>query len=238
MGAYAEKAPSQTAQKAPAKKPAKKAPEPVIMAERLDEIASDQNISQSVVDIAGWVIAAEDNRGLPFAIVDKHAAQILVFGSDGKLKGMAPVLLGSAMGDDSAEGVGDRELKDIPKEDRTTPAGRFLAGYGPAYGGERVLWVDYATAISIHAIPATKVSKAEKRTQRITSPKVDDNRITHGCINVSPTFYKKVVAPLFKKEGGVFYVLPDTISVQEALPSFGAQQQVAALELETTQFGR
>jgi len=142
------------------------------------------------------------------------------------------------MGDDSAEGVGDRELKDIPKEDRTTPAGRFLAGYGPAYGGERVLWVDYATAISIHAIPATKVSKAEKRTQRITSPKVDDNRITHGCINVSPTFYKKVVAPLFKKEGGVFYVLPDTISVQEALPSFGAQQQVAAIEAEAGAAGR
>jgi hypothetical protein len=144
---------------------------------------------------------------------------------------MAPVLLGSAKGDDSAPGVGDRELKDIPKEDRTTPAGRFLAGYGPAYGGERVLWVDYATAISIHPIPATKASRAEKRTQRLTSAKVDDNYITHGCINVSPTFYKKIVAPLFKKNG-VFYVLPDTMSVQDALPGFAAQQQVAALEAE------
>lgn len=249
LGAYAEAPPAQTsqkapvdkapAQKAPAKKPAaKKAPAPVITAERLDEIAADQNISQTVVDIAGWVIAAEDNRGLPFAIVDKHAAQILVFGADGKLKGMAPVLLGSATGDDSAEGVGDRELKDIPKDERTTPAGRFLAGYGPAYGGEHVLWVDYATAISIHAIPATKVSKAEKRTQRLNSPKLDDNRITHGCINVSPTFYKKIVAPLFKKEGGVFYVLPDTITVQEALPGFAAEQQVAAIEAGGSAVGR
>lgn len=233
MGAYAEKAPTQTVQKTGEKKAAaRKAPEPVIMAERLDEIAADQNISQTVVDIAGWVIAAEDNRGLPFAIIDKQAAQILVFGADGKLNGMAPVLLGSAKGDDSAPGVGDRELKDIPKEDRTTPAGRFLAGYGPAYGGERVLWVDYATAISIHPIPATKASKAEKRTQRLTSAKVDDNYITHGCINVSPTFYKKIVAPLFKKNGGVFYVLPDTMNVQDALPGFAAQQQVAALEAE------
>lgn len=226
LGAHAEKA------------PAKKAAEPVVMAERLDEIAAEQNIAQTVVDIAGWVISAEDNRGLPFAIVDKTAAQILVFGADGKLKGMAPVLLGSAKGDDSAPGVGDRELKDIPKDERTTPAGRFVAGYGPAYGGERVLWVDYATAISIHPIPATKVSKAEKRTQRLASPKVDDNYVTHGCINVSPTFYKKVVAPLFKADGGVFYVLPDTMTVQEALPGFGAAMQVAAIEGETSQFGR
>ena len=219
------------AQKPAARKPAtKKAPpKPEIFAERLDEISAEQNISQTVVDLAGWVIAAEDNRGAPFAIVDKQAAQILLFGVDGKLKGMAPVLLGSAHGDDSAEGVGDRELKDIPMADRTTPAGRFVAGYGPAFGGETVLWIDYATAISIHPIPATKVSKAEKRTQRLTSPKVADNYITHGCINVSPTFYTKVVKPLFRK-GGVFYVLPDTLSLAEAFPSFGADvaAQIAA----------
>lgn len=214
------------------KSAAKKAPPKVeIYAERLDEISAEQNISQTVVDLAGWVIAADDNRDMPFAIVDKLAGQVLLFGVDGKLKGMAPVLLGSAHGDYSAEGVGDRELKDIPMEDRTTPAGRFLAGYGPAYGGETVLWVDYATAISIHPIPATKVSKAEKRTQRINSAKVDDNFITHGCINASPTFYNKVVKPLFK-EGGVFYVLPDTITLAEAFPSFGAdiQAQIAAAD--------
>lgn len=220
-----------------AKKPAaKKAPPKVeISAERLDEISAEQNISQTVVDIAGWVIAAEDNRGEPFAIIDKVAAQILLFGKDGKLKGMAPVLLGSAHGDYSAEGVGDRELKDIPMEDRTTPAGRFLAGYGPAFGGEHVLWVDYATAISLHPIPATKVAKAEKRTQRLNSAKTDDNYISHGCINVSPTFYKKVVSPLFK-DGGIFYVLPDTISLAEAFPSFGADvaAQIAASDAGDT----
>jgi len=236
MGAWAEeKAPApKAAVEKPAKKPAaKKAPAKVeISAERLDEISAEQNISQTVVDLAGWVIAAEDNRGEPFAIVDKQAAQILLFSAEGKLKGMAPVLLGSAHGDHSADGVGDRELKDIPMEDRTTPAGRFLAGYGPAYGGEHVLWVDYATAVSIHPIPATKVSKAEKRTQRLTSAKVDDNYVTHGCINVSPTFYKKMVSPLFK-QGGVFYVLPDTISLADAFPSFGADlvaAEIAAAE--------
>ncbi len=233
----AEKPSEKTATPKPAaKKPAaKKAPPKVeISAERLDEISAEQNISQTVVDIAGWVIAAEDNRDMPFAIIDKVAAQILVFSADGKLKGMAPVLLGSAHGDYSAEGVGDRELKDIPMEDRTTPAGRFLAGYGPAFGGEHVLWVDYATAISLHPIPATKVSKAEKRTQRLNSPKTDDNYISHGCINVSPTFYKKVVSPLFK-DGGIFYVLPDTISLADAFPSFGAD--VVAAEIAAADTG-
>lgn len=234
--AVAEKAaPEQTAPaKATAPKPAKpkaakKPAKPPITADRLDEVAADQKISQSVVDIAGWVISSGDNRDLPFAVVDKSAAQVLIFGAEGKLRGMAPVLLGSATGDTSAEGVGDRELWDIPKDERTTPSGRFLAGFGPAAGGEQVLWIDYATAISIHPIPATKASKKEKRTQRLASSKPDDNRITHGCINVSPTFFSKIVKPVFKN-GGIFYVLPDTESVRDAFPSFAAQRDIAEFE--------
>lgn len=196
-------------------------------AQGLDEIDPDQDVSQTVVDLAGWVNASADNRGLPYAIIDKEAAQILVFGTDGRLRGMAPTLLGLAVGDDSAPGVGDRELKDIPKEDRTTPAGRFLAAYGPAAGGERVLWVDYATAISIHAVPDTTVSKREKRTERLVSKEPDDNRITHGCINVSAEFYDKVVSQLFAN-GGVFYVLPDTISVAQAFPGMMIPELLAS----------
>ena len=194
-----------------------------------DEVAPGQPVSDLVVDLAGWVIATADNRGLPFAVIDKTAAQILIFDAKGKVKGMAPVLIGSAIGDTSAPGVGDRELKDIPKADRTTPAGRFLAGYGPAVGGERALWVDYATSVSIHTMPATAASKKEKRKERLTSPEPDDNRITHGCINVSSTFYKKVVSTVFKK-GGIFYVLPDTMSVQEAFPGFVSPVRIASAE--------
>jgi hypothetical protein len=187
-------------------------------AETLDELDPAHQVSQTVVDLAGWVIASGDNRELPFAIVDKDAAQVLVFGADGKLQGLAPALIGSAIGDESSPGVGDRELKDIPAEDRTTPAGRYLAGYGPAAGGKTVLWVDYATAVSIHALTKTSPKK-EKRKQRLASPTAEDNRITHGCINVSPQFYSKVVRPTFKK-GGVFYVLPDSLSLQAAFPAF------------------
>ncbi|MEQ1608934.1 MAG: L,D-transpeptidase family protein [Hyphomonadaceae bacterium] len=189
------------------------------VAQPLDEVAAGQGVSENVIDIAGWVLATDNNRGLPFAVVDKNAAQILIFDAEGKLKGLAPALLGSAVGDGSAPGVGDRELKDIPAEDRTTPAGRFLVGYGPATGGKTVLWVDYATAISIHPLPQ-KSPKKEKRKERLASATAEDNRITHGCINVSTAFYNKVVKSTFGKQGGVFYVLPDSMPMEYAFPGF------------------
>ncbi len=187
-------------------------------APKVDEVDPGQPVGATVIELAGWVIATEDHRGYPFAIVDKAAAQVLVFGADGKLKGLAPVLVGSAEGDHSAPGIGDRELKDIPAKDRTTPAGRFVAGYGPATGGQRVLWVDYETAVSIH--PITTGNRAEKREERLATPKPDDNRITHGCINVSQDFYDRIVRATFAK-GGVFYVLPDAMTMEEAFPGFG-----------------
>ncbi len=193
-------------------------------AQKIDEIDLAQPVANTVIELAGWVIASGDHRGYPFAIVDKAAAQVLVFGADGKLKGLAPALLGSAEGDHSAPGVGDRELKDIPMADRTTPAGRFIAGYGPATGGQRVLWVDYETAVSIHPIPAG--NGPEKRKARLESPRPDDNRITHGCLNVSNEFYDKVVKTTFAK-GGVFYVLPDEMTMAEAFPGFVIEHNLA-----------
>jgi hypothetical protein len=185
---------------------------------RIDEVDPGQPVANAVIELAGWVIATDNHRGYPFAIIDKKAAQVLIFGADGKLKGLAPVLIGSAVGDHSAPGVGDRELKDIPMNDRTTPAGRFIAGYGPATGGQRVLWVDYEAAVSIH--PISTGNRAEKREERLASPKPDDNRITHGCLNVSQEFYDKIVRTTFAK-GGVFYVLPDNMTMDEAFPGFG-----------------
>lgn len=195
-------------------------------AQKLDEVAPAQPVASAVIELAGWVIASDDHRGYPFAIIDKAAAQVLVFDADGKLKGLAPALLGSAEGDHSAPGVGDRELKDIPAADRTTPAGRFVAGYGPATGGQRVLWVDYETAVSLHPIPAG--NSPEKRADRLKSPTPKDNRITHGCINVSKEFYETIVRGTFAK-GGVFYVLPDGMTMAEAFPGFGEHTLATSL---------
>jgi hypothetical protein len=208
--------------KAAAKKPAKP------KAKTIDDMAAEGEVSLTLAALADWIITSKDNRKQPFAVVDKATAQILVFDAAGKLKGMTPILIGSATGDTSAEGIGDRELKDIPAEEKTTPAGRFLAAFGPAQGGQSVLWIDYSTSISIHPVLTTAAAKWEKRAQRLSSKTSEDNRITHGCINVSASFYANTVRPAFKK-GGLFYILPDTISILDAFPAYQPPVAVASL---------
>lgn len=174
-------------------------------------------MSDTVIELAGWIIANRDSSGRPFAIIDKGAAQIFVFGADGRLRGAAPGLFGSAIGDHTVEGIAGLALREIPAEDRTTPAGRFVGGFGPSIGGGRTLWVDYDSAVSMHPL-ATGVA-AERRAERLASPSPDDNRITHGCINVSAEFFEQIVSPTFQA-GGVFYVLPDEASLRETFPGF------------------
>jgi hypothetical protein len=182
-----------------------------------DQLPPGQDVSSTVTDLAGWIVATKDNQGYPFAIIDKAAAQVLVFGGDGRLRGAAPGLIGSAVGDHSAPGIAGLALREIPGRDRTTPAGRFVGGFGPSIDAGRVLWVDYDSAVSIH--PTATGVPAERRPERLASPTPDDNRVTHGCINVSPEFYEQVVSPTFKR-GGVFYILPDKASIEETFPEF------------------
>ena len=139
-------------------------------------------------------------------VVDKIGAQVLAFDRSPRLVGAAPVLVGITRGDHSEPEAGDRELSDIPVSDRTTPAGRFVASFGHAAGGRDVLWVDYPTAISLHAVITT--NKKQRRLQRLNSPTPADNRITFGCINVPTVFYAKVVKPLFKGKSESFTSSP------------------------------
>lgn len=183
----------------------------------VDELPPNQSVSDTVIELAGWIVANRDNLGYPFAIIDKAAAQVLVFGPDGRLRGAAPGLFGSATGDHVAPGIAGLALREIPGRDRTTPAGRFIGGYGPSIDAGRVLWVDYDSAVSIH--PVSTGVPAEHRPERLATPSPDDNRVTHGCINVSDAFYENVVRPTFQR-GGVFYVLPDEAPLAETFPGF------------------
>ena len=183
----------------------------------IDQLPEGQEVSDTMIELAGWVVATRDSEGYPFAIMDKAAAQILVFGGDGRLRGAAPGLFGSAVGDHSAPGVAGLALREIPGRDRTTPAGRFVGGFGPSTDAGRVLWVDYDSAVSMH--PTATGVPAERRAERLASPSPDDNRVTHGCINVAPDFYEQVIRPTFER-GGVFYILPDKASLAETFPEF------------------
>ena len=185
-----------------------------------------QGWPEAVTRMSQWVAASGDNGGLPFVIVDKRAAKVFVFAADGQLLGRAPALIGSARGDDLTPGDSNREMSAIPLNERTTPAGRFVASFGSAKGGEKVLWVDYATAIALH--PVVTANPKERRLQRLKSPTARDNHITHGCINVADAFYKKVVRPTFTGTAGIVYVLPEKTPMEEVFPTFREAATVAS----------
>ena len=169
--------------------------------------------SDEVRHLAAWVMDSADNRSMPFAIVDKKAAQVFVFYPDGRFRGTAPVLLGLAVGDDSVPGIGNRPLSSIRPEERTTPAGRFVAALDFNAHNKEILWVDYDGAISMHPVVTNKPQ--ERRLQRLATATPLDNRISYGCINVPTQFFKKVVRPAFTGTNGIVYVLPEIKSVSE-----------------------
>jgi len=169
--------------------------------------------SADATEVTAWVTAKGDNHGMPFVVVDKKAAEVFVFDGGGRLVGESAVLLGLARGDDSAPGVGDKTLSDIRPEERTTPAGRFVASLGYGLGKQEILWVDYASALALH--PVSPANSKEGRLQRIASNSPLDRRITFGCINVPAAFYDAVIHPTFLKTSGVVYILPEIKSVAE-----------------------
>lgn len=98
---------------------------------------------------------------MPFMIIDKVHARAMIFDARGQLQGTAPALLGLARGDDSAPGIGQRKLSSVRPDERTTPAGRFVASRDRDVNGREMLWVDFDSAISVH--PVVKGAPAERR---------------------------------------------------------------------------
>lgn len=168
--------------------------------------------------IADWVLDSGDNHGMPFVIVDKAQAKVFVFAPDGQLRGAASALLGLSRGDDAVPGIGNRKLSTIRPEERTTPAGRFVASLGHNLRGTEILWVDYETAISLHRVITSNAK--ERRAQRLLSPSLLDKRISYGCINVPVRFYEQVLSPAFAKTSGIVYVLPETRPAHEVFGSY------------------
>lgn len=164
--------------------------------------------------VADWAVADGDAAGMPFVVVDKKQARIHVFERGGRLIGTSPALLGQAIGDSSAPGVGQRtENGTLSAQDRTTPAGRFISQPGRNLQGEKVVWVDYAAAFAIHRVRPG--ASRQQREQRLASASPEDNRVSLGCVVVPVAFYERVVQPLLGSTRAVVYVLPETRPVHE-----------------------
>jgi len=174
--------------------------------------------SRDVRHVADWVVDSGDNLNKPFVIVDKREARVFVFDAKGKLRGKSSALLGLAIGDHSVPGIGDKKMSDIRPEERTTPAGRFVANLDKNLKGQEMLWVDYDTAISMH--PVVAGHPRERRAERLASLLPAERRISYGCINIPASFYKGVVSPAFAGTDGIVYVLPEVRSVKEVLGTY------------------
>ena len=182
--------------------------------------------SVSTQDLTHWVMRSADHQGLPFVVVDKRDARVFVFSAGGRFLGSAPALLGLAMGDEGVAGLGERPLAQISPEERTTPAGRYLAALDRNLSGQTILWVDYSQSISMH--PVRSVNPAEKRLERLASPSVQDNRISYGCINVPALFWRSVILPTFRGTQGIVYVLPENRSLESFFPDMKTPKETAA----------
>ena len=176
--------------------------------------------------MADWVVAARDNAGMPFVIIDKVAAEVFVFEPGGRLAGATPALLGLARGDDVIPGIGDRKLADIGPRDRVTPAGRFVASLGQDLGEKDVLWVDYKSGVALHRVITT--NPREHRLQRLASPSPLKRRISYGCINVPAAFYDARIHPAFAATNGVVYILPEVRPMEQVFARLGSTPPQAA----------
>ncbi|MFP5408165.1 MAG: hypothetical protein ACLGGY_02670 [Gammaproteobacteria bacterium] len=192
----------------------------------------DVSPSPDARHVADWVADSRDNANAEFIIVDKRDARVYVFDAEARLRGTSPVLLGAAVGDDSVPGIGTRPIAEVLPEERTTPAGRFVAERGRNLSGEDVVWVDYDAAVSMHRVRATK--PAERRLERLATPTVDDNRISYGCINVPVSFYEAYVGPTVATHRAIVYVLPEVKPVQQVFNSYdvAAPSRLASLKLK------
>jgi hypothetical protein len=92
--------------------------------------------------------------------------------------------------------------------------------------GQTILWVDYSQSISMH--PVRSVNPAERRLERLTSPSVQDNRISYGCINVPALFWRLVILPTFRGTYGIVYVLPENRSLESVFTGMKMQKEAAA----------
>jgi len=174
--------------------------------------------SDGVRHVADWALDSGDADGRSIVVVDKHEARVWLFDPRGALVAQTPALLGAAHGDDPVPGIGEKPLSEILPEEKTTPAGRFVAEHGVNSHGEDIVWVSYDLAVSMHRVRPTV--KAERRLERLASASADDNRISFGCINLPVAFYEESLLPAVRSTGATIYVLPETRSPQQQFGSY------------------
>ena len=206
-----------TAPQAPSQAPADAPQQSPLPGVRLADFRGEDP-SADARHVANWVVHTNNAKRQAFVIIDKKDARVYVFSPEGRLMESAPALLGSARGDDSFPGIGEKPLAQIQPHEKTTPAGRFVAEPGQNTNNEDIVWVDYDAAVSMHRIRPNNAK--ERRLERLASLTTDDNRISFGCVNLPVTFYENILSPTVQKYGAIVYVLPELKTPQQVFGSY------------------
>jgi hypothetical protein len=214
---HVARAPQQPALRAQPRAPAAPAPERAIPTVRVADFRGEDATPEARL-VANWALTTRNHGGHAFVLVDKKDARVYVFGPEGVLQDSAPALLGSARGDDSFPGIGEKPLEQVRPEEKTTPAGRFVAEPGLNATHEDVVWVDYDAAVSMHRV--RPLVARERRLERLATLTTDDNRISFGCINLPVSFYENVLSPAVRRYGAVVYVLPEVKTPEQVFGAF------------------
>ena len=190
-----------------------------------DSALPDPAAQAMAIEFAHAVIRHADAGGRAFGVVDKRAATLWIFDGRGQPLARTPVLVGQAVGDTAPADIGTRPLARVRPHEKITSAGRYITEPGSNTKAEDIVWLDYDAALSMHRV---RNVPGESRTQRLATPSVADNRISFGCINVPASFYDRYVDPLFSRQVGVVYVLPESRPLASLFP-FAADLAVRPL---------
>jgi hypothetical protein len=175
----------------------------------------NEQLSGEARRMANWVADSRDNGTHAFVILDKPQAKVYLFDAQGRLKASAPTVIGTAIGDDTVPGSGDKPLSALSLEEKTTAAGRFVAEVGETTEHEDVVWVDYDSGLAMH-----RVIKVPERLSALETPTPADNRLSNGCINLPDAFYEQQLRPAVDGPGVIVYILPETRPLASTFASF------------------
>lgn len=183
-------------------------------------------LSSHAQRMANWVVANGDNAGKMFVIADKKAGTASFFDKNGVLIRHVPALYGSTISDFTTDKILAKSTHVISNAEKITPSGRFETWNKVSTTGNGIVAVYREGDRSNLAFHKVYLKKPEQqREQRLATPTGEDNRVTHGCINLTLKDAKELI-PLMDG-GSVTYILPET---KEGVKSFKGFEEIIANE--------
>jgi hypothetical protein len=145
-----------------------------------EDALARESASDDVRRLVQWAVSTQDYAGMPFVVIDGVGARIYAFDPRGRLRGLAPVVLGA----------NDAAL--------AAPAGRFVANTLASARGPGIVWANDKTRLTLHAL-----TEQASELRPLEPPQAQESASLH----VDARFYREYLEAL-RMQPSVAYVLP------------------------------